>query len=353
MRRSERYKRGQMAVVMTFAMATLLGAMALCTDVAVLYYNWVQLQKGADAAALAGAGQYGPHTPPAPTCEWSAGSSAAQDAACDYALKNGIKKSEIRSINAPAQNLPANSYVPPGGQTVQVLVERDNIPIYFGRVVGLSKPSASAVATAVGPTPIQTLTRGLWPVGVQYPANLTYGASITLSENSGTMAPGNWKWLDFPQCSPVGSNAPASYNGGGVPNLVQNISYGSTCAYSVGGAVNPQTGANANSINTATAISNLIGVPPNIAGPSAPASPNQISMSDRQLVIVPLVDWNAAKGASVAIPIMGFAAVWITQLQGQGANITLTGQFVQVVDQYGRGGASTSWGAYGAPFLVQ
>ncbi len=167
------------------------------------------------------------------------------------------------------------------------------------------------------------------------------------------MAPGNWKWLDFPQCSPVGSNAPASYNGGGVPNLVQNISYGSTCAYSVGGAVNPQTGANANSINTATAISNLIGVPPNIAGPSAPASPNQISMSDRQLVIVPLVDWNAAKGASVAIPIMGFAAVWITQLQGQGANITLTGQFVQVVDQYGRGGASTSWGAYGAPFLVQ
>ncbi len=121
MRRSERYKRGQMAVVMTFAMATLLGAMALCTDVAVLYYNWVQLQKGADAAALAGAGQYGPHTPPAPTCEWSAGSSAAQDAACDYALKNGIKKSEIVRISAPALSLPANSYVPPGGQTVQVL----------------------------------------------------------------------------------------------------------------------------------------------------------------------------------------------------------------------------------------
>src|SRR5260370_19956554 len=58
MRRCKRYQRGQMVVVMTFAMATLLGAMALCTDVAVLYYNWVQLQKGADAAALAGAGQY-------------------------------------------------------------------------------------------------------------------------------------------------------------------------------------------------------------------------------------------------------------------------------------------------------
>ena len=128
MRRQKRYQRGQMLVVMTFAMVTLLGAMALGTDIGVLYFNWVQLQKGADAAALAGAGQYGPHTPPAPTCQWSAGSSAAQDAACDYALSNGIKKSEIQSIDAPAQNLPANSYVPPGGQTVQVLVEAHRYP---------------------------------------------------------------------------------------------------------------------------------------------------------------------------------------------------------------------------------
>lgn len=353
MRRRERYQRGQMAVVMTFAIATLLGAMALGTDVGVLYFNWMQLQKGADAAALAGAGQYGPQKPPPPACEWSAGSSDAQNSACDYALKNGIKKSEIQSINAPAQNLPANSYVPPGGQTVQVLVKRTDIPIYFGKLLGLSKPSANAVATAVGPTPIQTLTRGLWPVGVQYPASLTYGASMTLSEKSGSLSPGNWRWLDYPQCSPVGSNPPPSYNGGGVPNLVQNISYGSTCAYSVGGTVNPQTGAIGNSSNTATAISNLIGVPPNTVGPSAPSNPNQISMSDRQLVIVPLVDWNAAIGASVAITIKGFAAVWITQLTGQGANITLQGQFVQVVDQYGHGGASTNWGAFGAPFLVQ
>jgi hypothetical protein len=269
MRRCKRYKRGQIFVVMTLVMATLLGAMALCTDVGVLYFNWMQLQKGADAAALAGAGQYGPQTPPAPTCQWSAGSSAAQNAACDYALSNGIKKSEIQSINAPAQNLPASSHVPTGGQTVQVLVKRTNIPIYFGKVLGLSNPSANAVATAVGPTPIQTLTRGLWPVGIQFPASLTYGTSMTLSEQSGTVAPGNWGWLDFPQCSPVGSNPPASYNGGGVPNLVQNITYGSTCAYSVGGTVNPETGAKGNSTNTATAISNLIGVPPNTVGPSA------------------------------------------------------------------------------------
>src|SRR5260370_23104097 len=120
MRRSKRYKRGKMAVVMTFSMATLLGAMALCTDVAVLYYNWVQLQKGADAAALAGAGEYGPQTPPAPTCQWSAASSAAQNAACDYALKTSITKSDIQSISAPAVPLPPNSHEPAGSQTAQV-----------------------------------------------------------------------------------------------------------------------------------------------------------------------------------------------------------------------------------------
>jgi hypothetical protein len=38
-----------MATVMTLAIATLLGAMAL----GVLYFNWMQLQIGADAAALA------------------------------------------------------------------------------------------------------------------------------------------------------------------------------------------------------------------------------------------------------------------------------------------------------------
>jgi hypothetical protein len=352
MRRCKHYQKGQIAVVMTFAMATLLGAMALGTDVGVLYFNWMQLQKGADAAALAGAGEYGPQTPPAPKCQWSAASSAAQNAACDYALKNNIKKSEIQSINAPALNLPASSHVPTGGQTVQVLLKRTDIPIYFGRVLGLGKPSAKAVATAVGPTPIQTLTRGLWPVGIQYPTALTYGTPMILSENTGVMASGNWRWLDYPQCSPAGSNPPATYTGGGVPNLVQNITNSSTCAYSVGGTVNPQTGAVANSSNIVTAISNLIGVPSGVVGSLVPSDPNQIKIGDPQLVIVPMVDWNGANGAS-AIPIKGFAAVWITELTGNGTNIKLYGQFVKVVDQYAQGGASTDWGAYGAPFLVQ
>ena len=42
---------------MIFALATvtLVAVMGLCADIGVLYYNWVQLQNTADAAALAGA----------------------------------------------------------------------------------------------------------------------------------------------------------------------------------------------------------------------------------------------------------------------------------------------------------
>ena len=46
---------GQIAVLMTLVIATLVGVMALGADVGVMYYQWNQLQKGADAAALAGA----------------------------------------------------------------------------------------------------------------------------------------------------------------------------------------------------------------------------------------------------------------------------------------------------------
>ena len=50
-----KFRKGQIAVVMTLVIATLVGVMSLGADVGVMYYNWVQLQKGADAAAVAGA----------------------------------------------------------------------------------------------------------------------------------------------------------------------------------------------------------------------------------------------------------------------------------------------------------
>ena len=330
-------------VLFTLVIATLLGVMALTSDIGVLYYNSIRLQKAADAAALAGAGYFGPNNPPAPTCSWG---SNAQNAACDYVVNNGIAKSYITAINSPAVGV---ATVPAGAQSVQVKLKRTDIPVFFGRAIGLSNLSAIGNATAIGPMPIQTLTQSLFPVGVQYPTAITYGQSMTLSEkSSGQFGPGNWGWLNLAQCSPVGTAPPASYKGGGVPNLTQNVTYGSTCAYSIGDTISPETGAQGNSNPPATAIATRIG-----SGSPPPSDPNQISPADPQLVIVPLVDWNNNKGKSGTVSIVGFAAFWLTSLSGQGSTISLTGQFVKVVDNYGIGGTGTNWGAYSAPALVQ
>lgn len=47
--------RGQIAVLYAGILVVLVGALALGVDVAVMYMNWQQVQKGADAAAIAGA----------------------------------------------------------------------------------------------------------------------------------------------------------------------------------------------------------------------------------------------------------------------------------------------------------
>src|SRR5438477_1746964 len=74
--------RGQISVALILVMTVILGAIGLGADMALLYFNWVILQKGVDAAALAGAG-------------YLEGDSQAVDqavaAAKTYAEKNGIR----------------------------------------------------------------------------------------------------------------------------------------------------------------------------------------------------------------------------------------------------------------------
>jgi len=93
---------GQTLVLVALIIPALLGAIALGTDVTVFYFNWVQLQKAADAAVLAGA-NYLPDNP-----------SSVQTAANTLAKSNGIKASEIVntiSVTPCLRGLPA--LIPP------------------------------------------------------------------------------------------------------------------------------------------------------------------------------------------------------------------------------------------------
>jgi Flp pilus assembly protein TadG len=57
MNERSRFSKGQMLALMTLILPVLLGAMALGSDFAIIYFNWALVQKAVDAAALAGASQ--------------------------------------------------------------------------------------------------------------------------------------------------------------------------------------------------------------------------------------------------------------------------------------------------------
>src|SRR5580704_3382460 len=106
-----RSSRGQMVVIVALIIPVLLGAISLGTDVAVFYFNWMQLQKAADAAALAGA-NYLPDNP-----------STAQSAAIAYAESNGIKAAEIIATSVASNDL-----------SISVTLQR-TVPYYFARAL--------------------------------------------------------------------------------------------------------------------------------------------------------------------------------------------------------------------------
>src|ERR1700694_3168255 len=115
--------RGQMAVVMTLAIGALIGAMALSTDVGLLYYNWGLLQKAADCAVLAGA-NYLPSDP-----------AGAILAANSFASQNGIQPSEVSS-----------TVVADDQMSLTIRLAR-TVPYYFAQVVGLSSGLVTATGT--------------------------------------------------------------------------------------------------------------------------------------------------------------------------------------------------------------
>jgi Flp pilus assembly protein TadG len=340
-----KFRKGQMAVVMTLVIVTLLGVMSLSTDVAVMYYNWMQLQKAADAASIAGATYFLTRnsTKTLPTASLNGActyQTQQQNVACTYALNNFAQMTDMTQggIYVPAQTVPAS--VPAGAQTIQVTLKRTNIPVFFMRVLGRSgKYSASATSIAVAPTPVSAIQNGLFPAGMPATPNmqaLTYGTSFSLTDNYG---PGNWGWLNIPT-GWTGSQGPQT--GGGDSLLSSNITNGCTCTVKVGDVIATKTGESWGPVQSA--VDGLI---------TAGNLPATLTGNESQLVTVPIVNWGNVNGAS-QVTVLGFAEVWIDSISKSGSSQVLTVQFVQYVTKTAiAGGGKTSYGAFVPPYLVQ
>lgn len=349
------FSSGQMMVLMTLVMATLLGAVALGTDVAVLYFNWMQLQKAADAAALAGAGQLTALPDPSGTVATN-----ATDYAKGYACLNGIN--DPNNTNAAICPNPVNnpSYVDqvnfitvdPNDTQVSIKLTRQ-VPYYFAKVLGLQTGSVAAGATAQVLMPAGTINGGLFPAGVQCngPCNsfssLAPGQSVRLGQKfAGVTAKGNWDWLNLGQ-------------GNGASKLGEAVANGASGTFTVGQFISSQstTGNKGNSDPVHAGFqdrmnrhnSEFSGVDPNSICTSSGGNPTSIPPGDPLLVIVPAVDFSGCNG-NCSMKIEAFAMVYLTSVSSGSIN----GCFVQAIAARSVGSNSApQLGALSPPILIK
>ncbi len=302
MRKSFGSSKGQMMVVYAAALAGLLGALALGTDVAVMFVNWQQVRKTADAAAIAGAtyltGLSFPDSAVASSCTGEPDD--AQKAACTYAVNNGLTASDLTMSE-------------PTSQTIQVTASETGLPYDFGKVFGLTTYNVGATAVAQGPGNIQTVTIGLFPVGLQCtnPCNLSSldpGQAVSFGAKFvGGLAPGNWQFL-----APDGNGASA---------LGQAIEYGATGSFSVPNpdgscptgsscTITTETGNQGNSNPVKTGLAARLNSCQSISEPCSGSNPTNIPLNDPCLVIVPAVDFTGVNGKK-PVTIEGFALIYI------------------------------------------
>jgi hypothetical protein len=248
---------------------------------------------------------------------------------------------------------------PPNGisPTIRVVLNRPNLPTYFLRFVGLSTFDVKAQATAVGPTAVNSVGNGMFPVGMpQNPNNQNclnpnqpsncFGTVFSLTDG---YSPGNWGFLNIPSGF-VGSTTPGSAShGGGAPQLATNIQNGCTCSISLGDYIYPKPGVSWGPVSSAF-NSRTGGTSQTLSGDSlTPAE-----ASSARLVTVPIVSWDATHGSSTEVQVLGFAEVWLVDLNKSGSTLTMRVQFVRYKSAIATtGGGANNFGALTPPYLVQ
>jgi Flp pilus assembly protein TadG len=325
-----RSSRGQMLVIVALIIPVLLGAIALGTDVTVFYFNWMQLQKAADAAALAGA-NYLPDSP-----------STAQSTAIAYAKSNGIKAVEIIATTVAGDDL-----------SISVTLQR-TVPYYFARALGMTAGQVTTSASASPQFPPNTVNAStasqipsggdsngangsnctsiggcqLIPIGLD--SNTTYvdGQSITLQQ--GQLGPGNWDLL--------------ALGGNGGANLRTNIANGFNSMVSVGDWVTTEPGKKVGPVDQGfqDRLDSAASLDPS-------GTYSSHTMNDPRILILPVVNWEGQHGRS-SVEVMAFASVWLDSYSSGQVAV----HFISTVAANSFGSASAPYfGSRGAPILIR
>jgi len=322
--------KGQTLVIAALAMVGLLGGVSMGTDVAMLYFNWVQLQKAADAAVLAGA-NYLPDNP-----------SQASATANQFAVSNGVKAAEIASTTVASDDL-----------SITMNLKR-TVPYYFARVLGLTSANVAATATAGAPYAPSTVNAsmpasipaggdnngnngttcasigacGLVPIGLD--SNTTYkdGAQVVLQQ--GQLGPGNWDLL--------------ALGGTGGSNLRTNIADGYDSIVTVGDWLTTEPGKKVGPVDQG--FQDRLNQAETIDPTGTYASH---VLANTRVMVLPVVDWEGQNGRS-QVQLKAFATVWLDSYSGGKVTVHFISQVI--ANSFGDPSAPL-FGARGAPIVIK
>jgi hypothetical protein len=273
-----RFKRGQAVVILTLVIPALIGAVALGTDVALFYYNWIKLQKAADAAVLGGA-SYLPSNP-----------NLAVATARKLAATHGIKPEEIVFTLVASNNM---------SMTMGV---RRTLPHLFG-VLGLANGNVTTAATAA--VAAAHSVRGLVPIGIQYGTSLASYRPLTLrlATQDGSAGSGNWQPLVMlPPASPDGADS----------KYRENIEFGYPSTIRIGDSMAIERGDVAGV--TWQAINYRLGVAAQV---DAAGTPTDYTLNDPRIIEVPIIDSEGAQHDS-KVRVLGFGELWVQNIDHNG-----------------------------------
>jgi hypothetical protein len=294
-------------------MVVLLGAASLSVDVGHWYLSRAELQRAADAAALAGAAQI------------PQGFAAAQTAAKAQYLENGLAGDTVSYAQASSSGGSPND-------SIVVTASRQDSSFLAG-VLGFGPVTITAKAQATVQT-VTTATNGdsIMPWGVMK-GSFSYGQSVSLF--GGLDQTGNFGAIDLP------TGPPGCSVGSGASNYRSNIDGTNTiCNVSVGQQLPTETGQMAGPTNQG--LSSRIGSNTDTLGSVVQMVNGQAEVikSSPRLVLVPIItntdgstNWPNGKKD---ILIVGFAEFFISSYSSK----TVTGQFVQYVVNSGDSGGA-------------
>lgn len=293
--------RGQMLVVISVALVALLGAVALCADIGVFYYNWAQLQKCVDNAALAGANYLPDNT-----------NNQAVTTAQNYVTING----------RPGDTLLNSTIIPnyPVGATtvsaIRVQVKRPAVSYLFARILGATSGSIIAEATAGALN--AGSCNGFIPLGAQCAPTGSIpgpGCQFTTCAAGQTCTNANKIQLNvsIPNTNPATQgelNFPGANNGGGnLRTQIDQTIAGST--YSPGDSMPVKPGGTVGPVNQ--------GVADRTKRSTCSTGGTSVCWddvpTDSRVVLIPLVDFTGVVGRTPGT-MVGYVCGWLLGSSG-------------------------------------